>query len=356
MKRQRPAPARALVPLTAAVLAAHVWLLQSRSDTVLQPGKDATRTFATRILAPLPQAPRPAATPAAPAVARQARPRPPAPAVPQAAAPAPLAAPSPAPEPPRMLSDLDSGSPLATARPPLGPAPEPASPPATRAIPGDVSGLPQVLAIPVPARLRYEVVVEAKGLSVQGQALLDWRHDGRQYEARLELSGPLFPSRVQRSVGRITDEGLAPSYFSDRSRGEQATHFDREKGTVTFSNNRPGAALAAGMQDRLSVMLQLSVLIAGQPAKFPPGTQIAIPTASTREAEQWIFSVDSEEDVQLPGGAMRALKLVRAPRKEFDQKVELWLAPRLDYAPVRLRLTNSNGDTVDQRWASTDKG
>ena len=43
-------------------------------------------------------------------------------------------------------------------------------------------------------------------------------------------------------------------------------------------------------------------------------------------------------------------------RKEYDQVVELWLAPRMDYAPVRLRLTNPNGDTVDQRWSSTDKG
>lgn len=359
MSRRQPAPARALAPLAVAVLVVHLWLLQSRPDTLMQPGKDSTRAFATRILAPVPAAPQPAETRAAVAAPRQARPRPTAPPAPPAPPPtqaAESAAPAAPPQPPRMLSDLDSGSPLATARPHLGPAPEAASPPATRTVPGDVTGLPQLLAIPVPARLRYEVVVEAKGITLQGQASLDWRHDGSQYEARLELSSPLFPSRVQRSVGRITDEGLAPSYFSDRSRGEQATHFDRDKGTVTFSNNRPAAALAAGMQDRLSVVLQLSLLIAGQPAKFAPGTQIAIPTASTREAENWIFSVEGEEDLQLPGGGMRALKLVRAPRKEFDQKVELWLAPRLDYAPVRLRLTNSNGDTVDQRWASTDKG
>jgi hypothetical protein len=36
--------------------------------------------------------------------------------------------------------------------------------------------------------------------------------------------------------------------------------------------------------------------------------------------------------------------------------VELWLAPGRDYAPVRLRLTNPDGGTVDQRWASTDRG
>jgi hypothetical protein len=110
------------------------------------------------------------------------------------------------------------------------------------------------------------------------------------------------------------------------------------------------------MQDRLSVLVQLSVLVAGDPARFPAGTQIAIPTAGTRDAETWIFSVTGEEDLQLPGGAVRALKLERKARKEYDTTVELWLAPRMDYAPVRVRLTNPDGDTVDQRWSSTDKG
>jgi hypothetical protein len=37
-------------------------------------------------------------------------------------------------------------------------------------------------------------------------------------------------------------------------------------------------------------------------------------------------------------------------------KVELWLAPGAAYAPVRLRLTQPNGDWVDQQWSSTDRG
>jgi hypothetical protein len=110
------------------------------------------------------------------------------------------------------------------------------------------------------------------------------------------------------------------------------------------------------MQDPLSIVIQLSALVGGDPAQFPVGTSIAVPTAGTREADTWIFTVESEEDLQLPGGDLKGLKLQRLPRKEFDTKVELWLAPRLDYAPVRLRLTSPNGDSVDQRWASADKG
>jgi hypothetical protein len=35
--------------------------------------------------------------------------------------------------------------------------------------------------------------------------------------------------------------------------------------------------------------------------------------------------------------------------------VELWLAPALDDLPVRIRLTQSNGDEVDMVWSSTEK-
>jgi hypothetical protein len=210
--------------------------------------------------------------------------------------------------------------------------------------------------LPQPARLHYQVEAQARGFTLRGEASLEWRHDGQNYDVRLEVASPGLPTRVQRSRGRIGDDGLAPEYFSDKgSRSEQATHFDRDRGRLVFSNNQPEAALAAGMQDRLSVIVQLAALVAGEPAKFPPGTQIAIPTASTREAETWIFAVEGEEPLDLPGGRMAGLKLQRLPRKPYDQKVELWLAPRMDYAPVRLRLTNPNGDTVDQRWSSTDK-
>ena len=203
--------------------------------------------------------------------------------------------------------------------------------------------------------LHYEVLAQVHGVPVTGEAHLAWRPDGDSYEATLDIAGPGLRARSQRSTGRITPDGLAPAYFSDKSRGEQATHFDRDHGRLVFSNNRPQADLAAGMQDRLSVLVQLSALVGGDPARYPPGTQIAVATATTRDAQTWIFSVEAEEDLQLPGGEVHALKLRRQSRGEYDQRLELWLAPGMAYAPVRLRLTNPDGGGVDQRWASTDR-
>nr|WP_255553565.1 DUF3108 domain-containing protein [Caenimonas aquaedulcis] len=206
-------------------------------------------------------------------------------------------------------------------------------------------------------RLRYRVDVRVRGIPLQGEGLLVWRREGDGYEAQLEVSSPIYPKRTQRSTGRITADGIAPTRFSDKGRGsEEAAHFERDKDIVSFSGNHPEAPLQAGAQDRLTVILQLGALLAGEPARYPQGATITIQTAGTRDAEPWSFTVEGEEDLTLPGGKVTAVKLQRNPRKEFDQKVELWLAPGMAYAPVRVRLTQPNGDWVDQQWSSTDRG
>ncbi|WP_445322816.1 DUF3108 domain-containing protein [Ramlibacter sp. AN1015] len=205
-------------------------------------------------------------------------------------------------------------------------------------------------------RLRYEVRASTHGIELSGQAVLDWRHDGQQYDARLELRVAPLPTRTQHSTGRITPQGLAPTRFSERRRSEEAVHFEHESRKLVFSNNRPQADLEPGAQDRLSVLLQLGALFAGRSALPAVGDQFAFQVAGVRDADPWTFSVEQiDETLQLPGGTQRAVRLLRGPVGEHDLRVELWLAPALDYAPVRLRLTQATGEWVEQRWSGTDR-
>lgn len=282
-------------------------------------------------------------------------------------APAPQRlAPEPAPQPVRfatrtialpVVAASEAPAPRAVVAAPAPPRRTVARRPAVREQPAPAPAKPLDASITAwpSALLQYEVTARARGLSLAGSATLDWQQDGQRYEARLAVAFPGQRERVQQSSGAITPGGLVPERFSERTRSEQATHFDAAAGRVVFSNNQPGADWVAGMQDRVSVVLQLAMLAAAQPARFVEGAEVAIPTATTREADAWTFHVRGEEDLALPGGAMRALKLERLPRKEFDQRIELWLAPGLAYAPVRLRLTNPDGGWVDQRWSSTDR-
>ena len=403
-------PRRPLWLLTAVVLALH-WLalagmpLQSHTAALHTPGP----VFSTRTLAaPPPPAPPPtptsaAATPKAPAVAapvpaqrvpgrkKPAAPEPVPAQEPSASASrstervsalveparwdemgAPLATGTEAPAEPSTTAESADTTPLAiagTSAAPTAaaePAPEPAlaPPPPASAIsieaPGttahhnaSASAAPAVRIAP-PQRLLFDVSGEVKKFHYNARAELLWQHDGQQYQARQEISLLFLGSRTQSSTGALGDGGLRPQRFADRSRSEQAAHFDYAQGQVTFSANTPPAAMVAGTQDRLSVFIQLGALLAAAPERYPPGTRISLATVSARAADVWAFTVEDEEALHLPAGTISARKLQRLPRREHehDQKAELWLAPALGYLPVRIRITQANGDFADLRLRS----
>ena len=85
------------------------------------------------------------------------------------------------------------------------------------------------------------------------------------------------------------------------------------------------------------------------PAGFALGSSITVYTVGPRDADTWTFLVEAAEQLNLPGGDMATLKLTRKPRREYDQKIEVWYAPSLGYLPVRNRITQANGDFVDQQ-------
>jgi hypothetical protein len=199
-------------------------------------------------------------------------------------------------------------------------------------------------------RLSYEVRSNKLPITLKGELL--WQNLGDHYEARLGYSA-FGLSRSQTSQGQITTNGLAPARFADRYRSEVAAHFNYPQGKVTFSANTADAPLLTGAQDRLSVLLQLGALVAGEPARFTPGTLLTIQTVGAREADVWLFTFEESESLNLPGGEVRGIKLVRNPRKPYDQKVEVWLAPQLGYLPARIRITDAGGDSVDQLWLAS---
>ncbi len=366
---------RHLAVLTGAVLLAHLVLLHNTPLLLDAPDPISTRAFTTRTLqinAPAAQAEAPAAyvPPPAPAAHSLSETKP-------VLAPTPVAKPRssgqaaavPEPEAPRY----DLGAPLAPQQaaapnaPASAPAPQPlaqapaaaSSPPTPTAqaavapLTKDAALVARSYTVPGSVRLKYNATGRQSKMDYTASAELLWLQDGSTYNARLEVSAFLLGARVFSSAGHMTADGLAPDRFADKTRSEQAAHFERDKGRVTFSANTPEASLLPGAQDRLSVFIQLAAMVAGEPQKYPLGTTITVQTVSRRAADTWVFTVDAEEKLRLPGGELATIRLLCNPRKDFDQKVEVWLAPALAYMPARIRVTEANGDFVDQQWRST---
>lgn len=214
---------------------------------------------------------------------------------------------------------------------------------------------PAMVVPPASGVTQFAVTGQWRGASVSGSATLAWRHDRKTYEARWTLQAPPLATREQHSAGTLASHGLQPERYAERQRGEAAAHFDRARGRIVFSSNRPEAMLQPGAQDRLSLLVQLTALAAAEPARFAPGRVVALQVAGTREADEWRFSVEGSDDLALAGETLRALRLARSVRGPYDPRLELWLAPGRDYALVRLRLTPPGGDWLDVQWSGTDK-
>lgn len=255
-------------------------------------------------------------------------------------APAPTPTPAPAPVPTQATPAAPTAD-SASTTPPHVPTPTVA----------------KRLAVPGSTQLEFSVLASRKGLSLPAQSTLVWQTDGSGYRASLVIRAALGMGRdrSQTSVGTIDPVlGLQPQRFGDKNKTEVATHFDRSRTppAIRFSSNTPEAELLPGSQDRLSVLLQLAAMLAGEPSRYVPGSAVLIHTAGSRDAGLWHFRVGNVEPLELPAGKLSALHLVREPMHTYDNRVEVWLAPALGHLPVRILWTQANGDVVDQRLAS----
>lgn len=349
-----PPPALSLrlaLGLGAVVLLVHLWLLSGlppRMGLEASPAPPVPLKFSTRRIEAAPQAePQVVRAPAA----RPSRPAPPASTARPAVQP-------PLSSPPLASAEPEAAAPAPAHTEPAPTAPEPTAPqaeptvaqaaePPTKAPEANESPRLQV---PGSVRLKYELSGQARGFPYSAEAQISWQQDGQRYEAALVLSGLLLMSpRTSTSVGEIGPLGVAPRRFSDRMRGEQATHFQPEQNRIVFSNNAPEAPWQAGVQDRLSVFFQLASMLAGDPARFVTGAQVQLPAAAGREVDHWTFTVTGTPTLSLPAGEQATVALRREPRRPHDQAVDIWFAPALGYLPVRIRIAQGNGDVLDQK-------
>jgi hypothetical protein len=356
-------PWRGLALLTAAVVAAHLVLLGLAPTAVGPHPSPLASKFITRSIVVAPPAAEPAASPSPPAVTARPPPPPPRPAraravahprppAPEAESPAPAQAPATGPI---AQAAIDAGVETPpSAQPSAAPGPATAESAPAAAAPanggnaaGQVEG-PVPLRVPGSVRLAFAVTGQQGTSPMQGVfGDLVWLQDGQQYDARLSLTFLFRTLRTQHSNGAIGATGIEPVRFSETRKNEVASHFVRDQGTVVFSNNAPSVPLLAGAQDRLSVVMQLGALLAGDPGRYPAGAAFAIQTVGPRDAEIWIFKVEGEEKLSVPAGDFVVRKLTRNPRRPFDDTVELWVAPELGYLPVRIKQTQAGGDFAD---------
>lgn len=352
---------------TLVVVALHAALLLGlpHLGQVTRAGQDAG-SFVTRLIAP-PAAvavPAPVAAAPPPRPTEPPRPRPPPTrAVDHAPKVAPTAAPPTAP-PAQVSNRSDAPGHTAPAVSQLGPkpagasfggqsAPVPIEPAATATEAATALAFaPQAgdapTRVPRAAELSYRTRGHIGGQPFEVPTTLHWRQDGQWYEIRWGLYSPRVGEQTRYAVGLLSPQGLLPLRAELRTPELRDMRLDYARQRIHLSASDTEVPLAAGTQDRLGVLIQLGARIAGDPERYPPGQTIELPAVRPTGIGRWRFVVEADETLEaLKGQNLPTVRLVHEAQDDQDVRIELWLGRTLDYLPVRLRITEAGGDTVE---------
>jgi hypothetical protein len=204
--------------------------------------------------------------------------------------------------------------------------------------------------LPPSAELRYDASILKKGMPYQGQSTIEWQSEGGEYKINGATDIAGIGMRSFQSEGTVDQSGIVPLLYSEKSirKSVTNTHFQRGRNIISFSSSTINYPRQGGEQDRASIIWQLAGIGRGSPEKLKAGEDFDIFVAGARDGETWRIHVTGEEETALSTGKTNTWHLVRMPPVgTYQQRLDVWLAPRQAWYPVKLRYTQVNGDTLE---------
>jgi len=208
--------------------------------------------------------------------------------------------------------------------------------------------------LPPPADFELELArVDADGTKWAGVGSMSWHTDGSKYQVAVEVGISMLITRINllvlNSEGMIDDYGIAPNTFTEKRKGRSltATHFNRDEGNISFSASEQRYPLLAGAQDKATVPFQLGGI--GRANVNQLGGNVDILVGEDKEANIFRFQLVGEEELETRLGKLQTVHLLRPPKPgTYSSKLEIWLAPGLNWYPVQIRNTEASGALTTQ--------
>jgi hypothetical protein len=224
-------------------------------------------------------------------------------------------------------------------------------PPASNALTAKVGDFPPN------SQINYKLTGQERGLTYHAFGSLKWQTQSnpstpKTYEAELRVRAFLVGSRVWRSVGSMTENGLAPLRYSDSWRGERAAHFEADQKKISFSGNTPSIAMQPGAQDQVSLFIQMAATVSAK--NFKLGSELNVQTATARDAVNWTLTYKSDDSIEVDGNRLETQRWVCLPRGKFDSQIEMWLSQAHGGMPVRIKITQVSGNFIDMEMRDVE--
>jgi len=198
---------------------------------------------------------------------------------------------------------------------------------------------------PLSTEMRFQLTGNYRG-PVYGQAKVQWLRDGAHYQVHLEATigpsiAPLMSRRLS-SDGLITSRGLRPQRFDEVTGGLAGGN---RHATLRFDNG--GVFLADGRrepsdevaQDAASQFVQMTWMFLTGREKAQGDWLVQLPLVLPRHVHLWRYRVRELEEITTPMGSIEAWHVDSDMQDTYgDMETEMWLAPSLQYLPVRIRI------------------
>lgn len=244
----------------------------------------------------------------------------------------------------------------------------------------DVTSLPETVPNPTPpllspgdlavnryppsAQLQYDVQFKRRDEIIHGSGTLFWHNDGQRYRLEITARAIIQVSR-QTSVGEwLPNAGLTPRTHTDQRglRGTSQVQFlwQQTPPQIQFSQRPEPQPWQAGMQDYVSLIMQLASVLASNPSNFYVGTGVRFDVADTRRSREMIFRLGEAQTIATGLGSMQAWPFrYEAPAGLADRNIAIWYAREADWLPVKLRFVDpARGEvlelTLQQRSNATE--
>jgi Protein of unknown function (DUF3108) len=162
------------------------------------------------------------------------------------------------------------------------------------------------------------------------------------------LTSLLFSGATYRSEGVFNNDGFAPVRYAEKSgnRAERQSSVDYAAKEVTLGDQKK--PVLQGMQDRVSVIWQVGLVLRARPEFSQPGKALPIPLMSTRSLESAQFVSQGLVRLERNGQAIDAVHFRFQPTNNQNKaQIDLWYELDKLPQPLRVRWIDERQRTID---------
>ncbi|MGH6627766.1 MAG: DUF3108 domain-containing protein [Burkholderiaceae bacterium] len=200
---------------------------------------------------------------------------------------------------------------------------------------------------PADTRLSYRLGGDFRG-ELHGSARVQWQREAQRYQVRIEIDIGWLASVAMTSQGEVMPDGLFPRAYEEQLPGKRRNAL-LDESSITLGNGSK-VARPEGVQDTASQFVELAHQFATGRKALETGGQLSVWLARPGGVDLWTYDVVEQLTLQLPLlGPVQAFHLKPRPiaKPRGNITAELWLAPSLQYLPVRIRIQMGEASFVD---------